>query len=149
MSKRVLIITYYWPPSGGSGVQRWLKFTKYLPELGIKPVVFTVDNGEYPAEDHSLQKDIHPEVEIIKTPIWEPYSFYKKFTGQKSEKKVSVGFISDKVKPSLTQQMAVFLRGNFFIPDARMFWIQPSVKYLRDYLSKNPVDLIITSGPPQ
>jgi hypothetical protein len=146
--KRVLIITYYWPPSGGSGVQRWLKFTKYLPEFGVKPIVFTADNGEYPAEDTTLKKDIHPETEIIKTPIWEPYSFYKKFTGQKSEKKVSVGFISDKVKPSLTQQMAVFLRGNFFIPDARMFWIKPSVKYLRNYLAKNPVDAIITSGPP-
>lgn len=146
--KKILIITYYWPPSGGSGVQRWLKFTKYLPEFGIKPIVYTVDNGEYPAEDKSLEKDVHPQVEVIRQPIWEPYTFYKKFTGQKKEKKVSVGFISDKTKPSLAQQMAVFARGNFFIPDARMLWIQPSVKFLREYLSKNPVDLIITSGPP-
>jgi len=146
--KRILIITYYWPPSGGSGVQRWLKFTKYLPEFGIKPIIYTVDNGEYPAEDLSLEKDIHPDVEVLRQPIWEPYSFYKKFTGQNKDKKVSVGFISEKTKPSLTQQAAVFLRGNFFIPDARMFWIQPSVKYLREYLAKNPVDLIISSGPP-
>ena len=89
--KRVLIITYYWPPSGGSGVQRWLKFSKYLPEFGIKPIVYTVDNGEYPAEDLSLQKDIHQEVEVIRQPIIEPYTFYKKFTGQKKYKKVSVG----------------------------------------------------------
>lgn len=146
--KKILIITYYWPPSGGSGVQRWLKFTKYLPEFGIQPIVYTVDNGEYPAEDLSLEKDIHRDVKVIRQPIIEPYSIYKKFTGQKKDKKMSVGFISEKTKPSLTQQIAVFMRGNFFIPDARMLWIQPSVKFLREYLSKNPVDLIITSGPP-
>jgi len=146
--KKVLIITYYWPPSGGSGVQRWLKFTKYLPEFGIQPIVFTVDKGEYPAEDLSLEKDVNSQVEVIRQPIIEPYTFYKKFTGQKKDKKVSVGFISEKTKPSLAQQIAVFARGNFFIPDARMLWIKPSVKYLRNYLAKNPVDLIITSGPP-
>lgn len=146
--KKVLIITYYWPPSGGSGVQRWLKFTKYLNEFGIEPIVYTVDNGEYPAEDLSLEKDVSAYVKVIRQPILEPYTFYKKFTGQKKDKKVSVGFISEKTKPSLAQNISVFLRGNFFIPDARMLWIKPSVKFLCDYLSKNPVDVIITSGPP-
>ncbi len=146
--KKILIITYYWPPSGGSGVQRWLKFTKYLSEFGIQPIVYTVDKGEYPAEDLSLEKDIPASVEVIRQPILEPYTFYKKFTGQKKDNKVSVGFISEKTKPSLAQNISVFLRGNFFIPDARMLWIKPSVKFLCDYLANNPVDMIISSGPP-
>lgn len=73
--KNILIITYYWPPSGGSGVQRWLKFVKYLPQFGYKPFVYTVENGEYPVLDNSLEKDIPKEAIVIKKPIWEPYGF--------------------------------------------------------------------------
>ena len=83
--KKVLIITYYWPPSGGAGVQRWLKFVKYLPKYGWEPVIFTVDNGEYPSIDESLENDIPDGIEVIKSKIWEPYSFYKKFTGRKKD----------------------------------------------------------------
>lgn len=145
--KKVLIISYYWPPSGGGGVQRWLKMSKYLPEYGWQPIIFTPSNGESPVVDESLLDEVHSAVETIKTPIWEPYSFYKRFTGKKSSEKVYSGFINDK-KESFTQKLSVFIRGNFFIPDARKFWIKPSIKYLRKYLLEHPVDRIISTGPP-
>ena len=84
-NKKVLIITYYWPPSGGAGVQRWLKFVKYLPKNGWDPIVYTTENGEYPVLDHQLAKEIPENVQVIKTPIWEPYSWYKKLSGRKKK----------------------------------------------------------------
>lgn len=135
--KRVLIITYYWPPSGGAGVQRWLKMVKYLPQFGWKPVVFTAKDAEYPIIDESLQKDVPPEAEIIRQPIWEPYDLYKKVIGQKKEEKVYSGFLSEKKKPGFAQRASVWIRGNLFIPDARCFWIGPSRKFLIDHLKKS------------
>jgi len=146
--KKLLIITYYWPPAGGGGVQRWMKFTKYLREFGWEPVIYTVSNGEYPVVDESLLKEIPADVETIKTPIWEPYSFYKRFTGRKKGERVYSGFINENKKESFTQKVSVFIRGNFFIPDARKFWISPSIKYLRKYLKNNPVDAMVSTGPP-
>jgi len=146
--KRVLIITYYWPPSGGAGVQRWLKMTKYLPQFGWKPVVFTAKDAEYPIHDSSLEKDVSKEAEVIRYPIWEPYDLYKKLIGQKKEEKVYSGFMSEKKKPGFAQRLSVWIRGNLFIPDARCFWIRPSRKFLIDFLEKNPVDAMISTGPP-
>jgi hypothetical protein len=148
MLKRVLIITYYWPPSGGAGVQRWLKFVKYLPEYGWEPVIYTPENPEIPAEDHSLDKDIPEGIVVIRTKIWEPYSAYKRFVGRKKDDKIKAGFLSEKKTPSFAENVAVCIRGNFFIPDARKFWIKPSVKFLVKYLKENPVDAIVSTGPP-
>jgi glycosyltransferase involved in cell wall biosynthesis len=146
--KKVLIITYYWPPSGGAGVQRWLKFVKYLPQFGWEPVIYTPENPEAPVNDDSLLADIPEGTEVLKTKVWEPYAVYKKFVGLKKSDKISTGFLSEKKKPSLAEKMAVWIRGNLFIPDARKFWIKPSIKYLEKYLKENPVDVIISSGPP-
>jgi len=146
--KKVLILTYYWPPSGGAGVQRWLKFVKYLPEFGIEPVVYTHSNGEVPSIDKTLEKEIPKNVEVLKTEIWEPYATYKKLVGKKDEK-INTGFLSEKkTEKSRMQNFAVWVRGNFFIPDARKFWIKPSVKYLEEYIKENQIDCIISSGPP-
>lgn len=146
---RVLIITYYWPPSGGSGVQRWLKMSKYLPKNGWQPVIYTADGAEYPVEDMSLEKDIAPETEVLRHEIVEPYSFYKKFLGIKKDEKIKAGFINEgKKKSSWKENVSVWLRGNLFIPDARCWWIRPSVKFLKKYLKSNPVDAIISTGPP-
>ena len=146
---RVLIITYYWPPSGGSGVQRWLKMSKYLPKNGWQPVIYTADGAEYPVEDLSLEKDIAPETEVLRHAIVEPYSFYKKFLGIKKDEKIKAGFINEgKKKSSWKENVSVWLRGNLFIPDARCWWIRPSVKFLKKYLKSNPVDAIISTGPP-
>ncbi|MCB9187226.1 MAG: glycosyltransferase family 4 protein [Flavobacteriales bacterium] len=145
--KRVLIITYYWPPSGGAGVQRWLKFVKYLPEFGWQPVVYTPENPEFPALDESLEQDIPNGIEVIKQPIWEPYNWYRQFLGQK-DKKIGAGFVSEKKEPGVLHKISVWVRGNFFIPDARMFWIKPSVAHLKQYLKENPVDVVVSTGPP-
>ena len=147
--KRVLIITYYWPPSGGSGVQRWLKMSKYLPENGWQPVIYTAENAEYPVEDRSLEKDVTPEAEVIRRPIVEPYAFYKKFLGIRKEEKVKAGFINEGVKKiGWKENLSVWLRGNLFIPDARCWWIKPSVRHLSKYLKEHPVDAMISTGPP-
>lgn len=145
--KRALIITYYWIPSGGAGVQRWVKFTKYLREFGYEPVIYTPENPEYPSTDHSLERDIPSGVEIIKTPIWEPYNIYRNLTGKKGQR-INAGFISENKKSGWKDKLSIWIRGNFLIPDPRRFWIKPSVSYLSNYLRNNPVDVIITTGPP-
>ncbi len=146
--KKVLIITYYWPPSGGGGVQRWLKFSKYLPEAGWIPVIYTPRNPDSSVFDESLEKEIHSQTQIIKQPIWEPYQLYRLFTLKKKTEKFKAGYISEASKGGLKERISVFIRGNFLIPDPRMFWIKPSVKFLVKYLKENPVDLIVSTGPP-
>ncbi|MFH1121129.1 MAG: glycosyltransferase family 4 protein [Bacteroidota bacterium] len=148
MKRRVLIISYYWPPSGGAGVQRWLKFVKYLRLSGWEPVIYTPENPEYPAIDESLAKDIPDGIEIIRTPIWEPYRFYRKLVGAGKNERINAGFLSEKKRPGLAEHFSIWLRGNFFIPDARKFWIKPSVKFLLKYLAEKPVDAIVSTGPP-
>ena len=146
--KKVLIITYYWVPSGGAGVQRWVKFTKYLRSFGWEPVVYTPQNPEYPALDHSLEKDVPPDMEVIKTPIWEPYNIYRNLMGKKNEP-INAGFISENKKSGWKEQFSIWIRGNFFIPDPRRFWVKPSVKFLKNYISENQIDAVVTTGPPQ
>ncbi|HRZ97959.1 MAG TPA: glycosyl transferase family 1, partial [Paludibacter sp.] len=147
MSKKVLIISYYWIPSGGAGVQRWVKFTKYLRNFGWEPIIYTPENPEYPSIDHSFEKDIPSDIEIIKTPIWEPYNVYRTIMGKKGES-INAGFISENKKSGWKDKLSIWIRGNFLIPDPRRFWIKPSVRFLVDYLQKNPVDAIISTGPP-
>ena len=147
--KRVLIITYYWPPSGGSGVQRWLKMSKYLPEYGWQPVIYTALDAEYPVEDRTLERDIPAEAEVIKRKIVEPYTFYKRFLGIKNEQKIKVGFINEgERKQGWKENLSLWVRGNLFIPDARCWWVKPSVRFLKQYLKEHPVDAIISTGPP-
>ena len=145
--KKVLIVTYYWIPSGGAGVQRWVKFAKYLRDFGWEPVIYTPENPEYPSIDHSFEKDIPSDITVLKTPIWEPYNVYRNLTGKKNQA-INAGFISENKKQGWKDKLSIWIRGNFLIPDPRRFWIKPSVKYLTDYLQQNPVDAIITTGPP-
>ena len=142
--KKVLIITYYWPPSGGSGVQRWLKFSKYLRDFNIEPVIYTVDNPSYPINDTSLESEIPLDLEVLKQPIFEPNYFLSIFGNNK--KKESAGFLNP--NPTLLGRFFQYVRANYFIPDARKFWIKPSVKFLSNYLKNNKIDAIITTGPP-
>lgn len=146
--KKVLVITYYWPPSGGSGVQRWLKMQKYLAEFGWQPVIYTADNAEYPVEDASLQADVRPDTVVLRKNITEPYSFYKKFLGLKKSNKIKAGFITEKKKTGWKENLSIWIRGNLFIPDARCWWIRPSVRFLLKYTAEHPVDAIISTGPP-
>jgi len=147
--KKVLIITYYWPPSGGAGVQRWLKFVKYLRQFGWDPIVYTPKNNEIPVYDASLEKDIPDDITVLKKNIREPYAIYKRFIGAKKGEKFNVGgFISESKNYGLKDKISTFIRGNFFIPDARKFWIRPSVRFLSRYFKNNAPDLLITTGPP-
>ncbi len=148
MNKRVLIITYYWPPSGGAGVQRVLKTVKYLRDFGWEPVVYTAEDAAYPVLDESLLREVPADIEIIRGPIWEPYELYKKFTNKKKGERVYSGFMNEGEKPSLTQRASVWIRGNLFIPDARKFWIRPSTRVLSRWLQQNEVAALFSSGPP-
>ena len=137
---KVLILTYYWPPAGGSGVQRWLKFVKYFRDFGIEPVVYTVENPSYPIEDKHLENEIPEGVEILRQPIWEPNNILGK------KKRVSAGFLD--VNPSIMGKVVLYIRANYFIPDARKYWIKPSVKFLSEYLKEHKIDVVISTGPP-
>lgn len=149
---KVLIIAYYWPPSGGSGVQRWLKFVKYLPQYGWLPYVFTPENPAFAVRDESLLKDIPPEAEVIHFPIWEPYEAFLKLSGVMGGKAKAVSpteMVSAKNKKnSLFQRLSTWVRGNLFIPDPRRFWVKPSVAFLEDFIRENGIKNIITTGPP-
>ncbi len=146
MLKRLLIITYYWPPTGGSGVQRWVKFSKYLPEFGWQPVVYTPENPEQLARDESLLKDIPACAEVIKTHISEPYEIYRRLTGGKAGQEVNP---VNAQRKSWKQRLSLWIRGNCFIPDPRVGWVRPSVRFLKKYLREHPVDAVVTTGPPQ
>lgn len=170
--KRALIISYYWPPTGGSGVQRWVKFAKYLPQEGWQPVIYTPENPEAITTDTSLEAEIPAEAEIIKRKIFEPYEAYRVLTGSRrkatgpdcsagSDRKDGSACIrtvpgakADEVNPinsqdkSLSKKLSLWIRGNFFIPDPRCMWIGPSVRFLKKYLREHPVDIIISTGPP-
>jgi len=145
--KRVLIITYYWPPSGGSGVQRWLKFAKYLPGNDWQPVIYTPENPDFNIQDASLLKDIPESVEVVKQPIWEPYKYAQLFS---RDKKANTGTSQKKTtkKETLSSKIPKWIRGNIFLPDPRVYWVKPSVRYLKQYLKESPVDIIISTGPP-
>lgn len=145
--KQVLIITYYWPPSGGPGVQRWLKLVKYLPQFGICPVVLTVDpaDAEYPVIDESLSADINPELKVYRTNCRSVYDWYKKITG--SATAPYSGFANEG-NPSFIQKAARFIRGNFFLPDARRSWIKYAYPRACRLIEEYRIDTVITTGPP-
>jgi hypothetical protein len=136
---KVLIITYYCPPAGGSGVQRWLKFVKYFQEFGIEPIIYTVDNANYPKLDKTLLKEVPKNVTILKQPIWEPTNllFWK-------NKKTQTTSVSNLSKGGFLS----FIRGNFFIPDPKIFWVKKSVYFLQKYIIENKIETIISTGPP-
>lgn len=144
--KKILIITYYWPPAGGPGVQRWLKFVKYLPDLGWKPSVFIPENPSYPIVDKTLSEEVSEDLEIIKTKIWEPYQLAEFFG--KANKKFKAGQFDVGKNQSWKAKLSIWVRGNFFIPDARIFWVKPSVRFLKQYLTENHFDAFVTTGPP-
>lgn len=140
---KVLIITYYFPPAGGAGVQRWLKFIKYFRSFGVEPIIYTVKNAKYPILDKSLCAEIPKDILILKENIFEPASFFKFFGKHKMQ---SAGFLKNEKK--IIAKIVNYIRANYFIPDAKKCWINPSVKYLSAFLKSHPVDYIISTGPP-
>jgi glycosyltransferase involved in cell wall biosynthesis len=146
--KKVLIITYYWPPAGGPGVQRALKFVKYLPQFGWEPIVLTVENPDSPVDDKSLLDNIPKETKIYKTKALEPFELYKKFTGKKSDSKIPNDVLLSK-ESSLKDEIAKWVRLNLFIPDAKIGWKHYAIKKGLEIIKNENIDLIFTTSPPQ
>ena len=144
--KKALVITYYWAPAGGPGVQRWLKFVKYLRDFGVEPIIYTPLNPTYPMVDTHIADDLPQDLTLLKTKIWEPYSLASLFSKEKT-KKISAGIIPSK-KLSWMDKCLLWVRGNLFIPDARILWVRPSVRFLTDYITAHNIDTIITTAPP-
>ena len=142
---RVLVVTYYWPPSGGSGVQRWLKFVKYLPEFGWTPTVIAPAGADYPTVDESLAADVPPGVEVVRLPIREPYALYRRLTGAGPG---DVKAPASAERPGLLKRLAIWVRANYFVPDPRVWWVRPTVKRLLERLKDHPADVVVTTGPP-
>lgn len=145
--KKVLIITYYWPPFGGGGVQRWLKFSKYLPEHGWQPIIFTPENPDFPIKDHSLEIDIPEEAEVLHFPIWEPYALFDKISGKTVKKNRQQGIVETSGR-SILSRLSTWIRGNIFIPDPKVSWVNPSVRFLTEYINEHSIDHIVSTGPP-
>ncbi|WP_421802834.1 glycosyltransferase family 4 protein [Flagellimonas sp.] len=144
--RKILVIAYYWPPAGGPGVQRWLKFVKYLPDFGFEPIVYVPENPSYPIMDEKLVSEIPGSVKILKKPIREPYG-WASLLSKKKTKTISSGIIKEK-DPSFMEKILLWIRGNFFIPDARKLWVKPSISYLAKVIADEGIETIITTGPP-
>ena len=147
--RRVLVIAYYFPPSGGSGVQRVLKFVKYLPAFGWQPVVLTLDpeKAAYPNLDPHMLDEVPDNAEVHRTASWDPYRIYAGLTNQKKESAVSVGFLSD-APVTLREKISRWIRANVFIPDARVGWYFYALKKAKRLIAEGEIDAILTTGPP-
>lgn len=144
MKKKVLIITYYWPPAGGPGVQRVLKFAKYLPEFGWEPIILTVTNGDYPAMDFSLEKEIPDNIKVFRTKTLEPFSLFKKL----SKKDTIDTYVLNNNSEGLLSKIAKLVRANFFIPDARVGWKYFALKEAKKIIKQEQPSLIFSTSPP-
>lgn len=148
MKKRVLIVSYYWPPSGGISVLRSLKIAKQLNRLGWEVVVATVTNAQYSIIDEDNFQHVSSDIEVLRFKSFEPFNLYKKITGTDRKDTLSNVLTANSEKRGFFHKLSVFIRANFFIPDARMFWIRPAVKGLKRYLKAHPVDVVFSDGPP-
>ena len=149
--KRILVILYYWPPAGGGGVQRWLKFTKYLPTFGWQPIVYAPENADYPIKDSALNAQVPEDLTVIRHPVVEPRRALKGLRDTASRPQsggIDQLFYRSLRDRTLLENMSVWIRGNVFVPDARVLWVRPSVRFLLRFLRENRVDAIVTTGPP-
>jgi glycosyltransferase involved in cell wall biosynthesis len=147
--KNVLVIAYYFPPSGGPGVQRVLKHIQYLPECGWNPIVLTVANGDFPARDESLMAKIPSDVHVERTEIYEPYTLYRKLTGKPANTPIDVNVIKkDSQGRSFTENIAEFIRATLFIPDARVGWLFTAVDAGLRLIQEHNIEAIYNSSPP-
>lgn len=145
--KKLLVISYYWPPAGGAGVQRCLKFVRHLPEFGYEPIVITVDErvATYPVTDPTLQADIPGGVRVIRTRSFEPLSVLSRFVGKEN---VPYGGFANTRKESRVQQLLRWVRGNFFIPDARKGWVPHALKEATRIIREEQIERVMISSPP-
>ncbi|WP_420318171.1 glycosyl transferase [Ekhidna sp.] len=146
-SKKILIVTYYWPPSGGVGVQRWMNFAIQLKKRGWEPWVLTPENPQFEIKDDKLLEKVK-DIPVVKLPIWEPFDLFHKITGNKDKKNVQQGLVMEKSEKSFKDRWVVWLRGNLMIPDPRVFWVRPAVKRAIELVKSERFSTLITTGPP-
>jgi hypothetical protein len=147
--KHLLFVTYYFPPAGGPGVQRVLKFVKYLREFGWEPIVLAPENPDYQARDVSLADELPKDVIVRKAKIYEPYDLYRMLTGKAKGMSLDVNVIKEEgARLSYTERLAEFVRATFFIPDARVGWYWSAVKRGEEVAKEFPIDAIYSSSPP-
>lgn len=146
-ARKVLIITYYWPPSGGVGVQRWMNFALQLKKLNWEPIVLTPDNPQFDIKDKGLLERV-TSIKRHTIPIWEPFAFFHKLTGQKEKENVRQGLVMEKKHQTFKDRLTVWIRGNLFIPDPRVFWVRNAAKFALDLIRKDDIATVITTGPP-
>jgi len=145
--KKVLILTYYWPPAGGPGVQRVLKLVKYLPDFGWDPIILTVKDGEYPAFDPSLEKEIPPSCRVIQTKTVEFFKAFRTLSGKGEKKPADIYVLKHRgMKPR--EKFFTWIRQAFFIPDARLGWIPFAISKGAQVIREEQPDLIFSCSPP-
>ncbi len=147
INQTILIITYYWPPSGGVGVQRWMNFAIQLKKRGWNPIVLTPQNPYFAIRDEELAEKVK-KIPIYKIPIWEPFDLFHKLTGNRDRKNVQQGLVLEKKNKSLKTKLVVWIRGNLFIPDPRIFWLKVASKKALEIIKKENIGTIVTTGPP-
>ncbi len=146
--KKLVIVSYYWPPSSGVGVKRWMFFAEELQKQGVKPIIITPSNPQFNVKDFEAEANLSKDIEVIKLPIWEPFALMQKLTGGKNKSQVKQGLVLEKEKQGLLDKIFIWIRGNLFIPDARKYWVKPASKFILNYLKNNRVDALVTTGPP-
>ena len=144
---KVLIITYHWPPAGGPGVQRVLKFARYLPRFGWDPLILTVSRGEYPARDESLSGEIPAQMEVFKTRSIEPFSLYKRLTGLSEYESIPTAVLAER-QGGWKKKAAHWVRLNLFIPDAKIGWLPFAVSAGKSIIDRYQPAIIFSSSPP-
>lgn len=147
MNQKILIITYYWPPSGGVGVQRWMNFALQLKKKGYEPMILTPSNPQFSVTDEGLLEKVK-DIAIYKVPIWEPFDLFHKLTGNKNQGNVQQGLVLEKEKRTFMDNLSVWIRGNIILPDPRIFWKNNAVKEAKRILREEKISHVITTGPP-
>ena len=145
---KVLIITYYWPPAGGPGVQRIIKYVKYLPEYGWEPLILTVENPTSPSYDESLLKNLPSTLRVFKTGTYEPFNLYRRLTGQAKSTTLAKDVIIKKPNERWREKIARVIRANLFLPDARIGWMPKMLKKARAIVKAENPSVIFSTSPP-
>ncbi len=145
--KKILIVTYYWPPSGGVGVQRWMNFALQLEKKGWEPIILTPENPQFEIKDEQLTSRVK-HLETHKVPIWEPFQLFHQITGGKERKNIQQGLVMEKNEKGVKERVAVWIRGNIFLPDPRVFWVRKAANFAIALSKKEKIAAIITTGPP-
>lgn len=145
--RKVLIVTYYWPPASGPGVQRVLKIAKYLPEFGWQPIILTPARGEFPALDETLLQEVPPATLVVKTASLEPNVLYKKFVGIEAREHIPLAVLAEE-KLNWRKKLAHWVRLNFFIPDAKIGWYPFALRAGKKIIRRHKPQLILSSSPP-